>query len=41
MRKAIDPIAPNLGKLLAPGYRQLNKKYGKAQVLEILKDFVT
>jgi hypothetical protein len=40
VRKAIDPSAPNLGELLAPGYRQLNKRYGKAQALEILKQFV-
>jgi len=40
VRKAIDPSAPNLGELLAPGYRQLNKKYGKAQALEILTQFV-
>jgi hypothetical protein len=40
VRKAIDPSAPNLGELLAPGYQQLNKRYGKARALEILKQFV-
>lgn len=40
VRQAIDPGAPNLGELLAPGYRQLNKRYGKAQALETLKQFV-
>ncbi|MDH4328174.1 MAG: hypothetical protein OEV77_06620 [Nitrospira sp.] len=39
VRKAIDPSAPNLGELLAPGYRQLSKRYGKDQAIEILKQF--
>jgi len=29
-----------LGELLAPGYRQLNKRYGKARAIEILKQFI-
>lgn len=39
VRKAIDPNTPNLGELLAPGYQQLSKRYGKAQAIEILKQF--
>jgi hypothetical protein len=40
VRKAIDPSAPNLGELLAPAYRQLNKKFGKAPAMEMVKQFV-
>ncbi|MGQ0696421.1 MAG: hypothetical protein ACT4OL_12740 [Nitrospiraceae bacterium] len=40
LRKAIDPDGPNLGELLAPGYRQLREQVGKAQAMELLDQFV-
>jgi hypothetical protein len=40
VREAIDPDRPNLGKLLAPGYRHLLKHFGYAQAIELLDQFV-
>jgi hypothetical protein len=40
VRKAVNPGAPNLGELLAPGYRPQKKKFGKGQAMEMIKQFV-
>jgi hypothetical protein len=40
VREAIDPDRPNLGKLLAPGYRQLRERFGTDQAMEVLDQFV-
>lgn len=40
VREAIDPRRPNLGKLLAPGYRHLAEHFGTAKAIELLDQFV-
>lgn len=40
VREAINPDGPNLGELVAPGYRQLREKLGSDQALELLEQFV-
>jgi hypothetical protein len=40
VREAIDPDRPNLGKLLAPGYKHLTEHFGNTQAMELLDQFV-
>jgi len=40
VRKAIDPDGPNIGELLAPGYRHLREQFGNARTMELLDQFV-
>lgn len=41
VRHAMEPGNPTLGALLAPGYRQLMKMFGKDQAVEIVGQWVS
>jgi hypothetical protein len=41
VRRAIEPDNPNLGALVAPGYRHLMKRFGKDQAMEVLGHLIS